>query len=224
MTQKQLAIKFGVSEGTIRRWKKNGILIGDILEYRPVKGRRRDGRISAEHRLALSKSLRGNKNSLGHKHSEKTRLQLSRSNSGKHHTDVTKNKLRENAIRRNYGGYIPGSGRGKKGWVRNVWCDSSWEAAFVVWHLDNGKNISRNEIRFTFVWNVKKKNYLPDFIVDGCLVEIKGYMTPLASAKIACVDSIKVIGKAEIQFFLDYAISSYGKNFAEKLYSESRQI
>lgn len=44
--------------------------------------------------------------------------------------------------------YIPGpkrgGGRGKSGWYKGFWCDSSWELAFLIYHLEHEIPISRN--------------------------------------------------------------------------------
>ena len=44
-------------------------------------------------------------------------------------------------------GYHPGAGFGKSGWYRGIWCDSSWQLAFVIYHLDHNLNIVRNKQR-----------------------------------------------------------------------------
>ena len=43
------------------------------------------------------------------------------------------------------GGLRHGSGRGKKGWYKGYWCDSTWELAWVIYQLDNGKVPVRNK-------------------------------------------------------------------------------
>lgn len=75
------------------------------------------------------------------------------------------------------GGYRRGSGVGKSGWYDGIWCDSTWELAFVIWCKNHGKVVARNTERFDYEFNGKKHYYLPDFVVDGELVEIKGRRT-----------------------------------------------
>lgn len=36
-------------------------------------------------------------------------------------------------MRQNNGGYRQNTGQGRKGRYRGVWCDSSWELAFLIW-------------------------------------------------------------------------------------------
>jgi len=35
------------------------------------------------------------------------------------------------------GGKRIGSGRGKSGWYKGYWCDSSWELAYVIYNIDH---------------------------------------------------------------------------------------
>ena len=99
------------------------------------------------------------------------------------HTKDSKENLSKIAKERGLGGYVRGSGRGKKGWYKGFFCDSSWELAYVVYCLEHNISIQRNTEKRKYIWNNKEKNYIPDFIVDGKLVEIKGWHTPEWEAK-----------------------------------------
>ena len=114
------------------------------------------------------------------------------------------------------GGYKPGSGRGKKGRYDGIWCDSSWELAFVIWCKNHNKNIDRCTEKFSYVFQGVKKNYHPDFVVDGLIYEIKGYETDQWKAKISQIEKpITVLGKNEMLPILSFVIDKYGKNFIE---------
>lgn len=63
---------------------------------------------------------------------------------GKNHSDDTKKRLSEVAKDRKLGGYNPGSGRGKKGWYKGFFCDSSWGLAYIIYCLDHNIDIKRN--------------------------------------------------------------------------------
>ena len=82
------------------------------------------------------------------------------------------------------GGLRRGSGRGKKGWYKGYWCDSSWELAWVIYQLDNDKKIERNWNKFDYFYENKKHYYIPDFLMDNKYYEIKGYMTEKNKEKI----------------------------------------
>ena len=92
--------------------------------------------------------------------SEKVSLSL-RGKPGHPQTDETKQRLREVALERGFGGYQEKSGRGKKGRYKGIWCDSSWELAFVLYCLDRNRSISRCKERRSFILNFefdKKSN------------------------------------------------------------------
>jgi uncharacterized C2H2 Zn-finger protein len=119
------------------------------------------------------------------------------------------------------GGPRKGSGRGKKGWYKGYWCDSSWELAFVIYNLDHNIEFIRNTKGFDYLFNNKKYKYYPDFILnDGTYVEIKGYLDEKAKYKILAIPNLKLIlGKNENKIYLDYVIELYGVDFV-KLYDK----
>jgi hypothetical protein len=138
------------------------------------------------------------------------------------HTEETKKKIsvwRTNFFKENPdkkpGGYKKGSGGGKKGWYKGFFCDSSWELAYVIYCLDHGIDIKRNTEKLQYVWQGTIKNYIPDFIVDGVITEIKGYKTKQWLAKIEANPTIKVLYEQEMSPILDYVKTKYGKNFIE---------
>lgn len=150
--------------------------------------------------------------------SEKLRVKLTGKTRNITFSDEGLKKLSElSYLKNNFHGYHEKSGRGKSGRYKNIWCDSSWELAFVIWCQDNNKNIKRNTEKFQYIWENKKKNYIPDFIVDGELIEIKGWSTNQWKAKELQVKNITVFYKDKMKPILDYVVKNYGKNFI-KLY------
>lgn len=114
----------------------------------------------------------------------------------------------------NNGGYRKGSGRGKKGYYKGIWCDSSWELAFVIYNLDHGINFTRNTLGFTYTFKDSIHRYYPDFKVGDTYFEIKGYLTEQYTEKLRQFsEKLKVIDKHEIKPYLEYVTSRYGKNF-----------
>lgn len=134
---------------------------------------------------------------------------------GRIQSKETKEKLSKIAKERNLGGYRKGSGRGKSGWYKNFFCDSSWELAYLIYHLDHNIEIKRNYERFEYIFEGKIKNYIPDFIVNNELIEIKGYNSSEWQVKLTTVRNIKVLYKNDIKPYLEYVTSKYGKNFIE---------
>jgi predicted Zn-ribbon and HTH transcriptional regulator len=109
------------------------------------------------------------------------------------------------------GGYRPGSGRSKSGWYRGIWCDSTYELAFVVYHLDHGSQIERNQGSWPYTdENGIERRYFPDFVVDGVLYEIKGYMSARDVLKPENVQVTLVNGPEENEPYIKYAASTYG--------------
>jgi hypothetical protein len=129
------------------------------------------------------------------------------------HSKQTKNKLSKIAKKRNFGGYVRGSGRGKKGWYKGIFCDSSWELAYVIFCMEHNISIKRNTEKRSYVWKGKKLNYIPDFIVENKLIEIKGWQTLKWKAKIKYNPDITVLYENDLKNVFSYVIDKYGKNF-----------
>lgn len=118
------------------------------------------------------------------------------------------------------GGYRKGSGHGKSGWYKGIYCDSSWELAFVIYHLDNNLQISRcSELR-KYIFDNKEHIYIPDFVTDEGIIEIKGYKTKQWEAKENQNPDVKVLYKNDIKFYLEYVVQKYGNDYI-KLYDNS---
>ena len=117
------------------------------------------------------------------------------------------------------GGIRRGAGRGKKGWYCGIWCDSTWELAWVIYQIEAGISFARNTDAFYYEFEGKKWRFFPDFrLSDGLLVEIKGWVDKRNRAKIASVDGLLVIGKEEIKPYLDCAKRKYGEDFSAIAY------
>lgn len=108
----------------------------------------------------------------------------------------------------------------KRGYYKGIWCDSSWELAYLLYCFGNNISVERNEEYFEYDFEGKTYKFYPDFIVNGKLVEIKGFYTPKNIAKKEQYPNIEFIDKEKIQKYLDYAISNYGENFTELYDSE----
>jgi len=149
--------------------------------------------------------------------SEGKKEQLRKTSTGKASTPEKeferRSKIKEKS--QNNGGYRQGSGRGKKGWYKGFFCDSSWELAYLIYCLDHDINIQRNIERRTYIWEGKNKNYIPDFIVDNQLVEIKGYKSEQWEAKLLANPDVKVLYEEDLKDVFSYVIDKYTKNYTE---------
>ena len=121
------------------------------------------------------------------------------------------------------GGYRKGSGFGKSGWYKGIHCDSSWELAFVVYHLDNNLYIERYKGVRKYTFNNVEREYHPDFVTDAGIIEIKGYYTEQVKAKQKQNEDIIIIDKIGITPYLKYVELHYGKDFTY-LYDDSKPI
>ena len=116
-------------------------------------------------------------------------------------------------VMKKYGGYRQGSGRGKKGWYKGFFCDSSWELAYVIYCLDNDIGIQRNTEKLTYMFDGIEKTYIPDFIVNNIVIEIKGFKSPQWEAKLLCNPHVNVLYEQEMKPILEYVVLTYGKDY-----------
>lgn len=126
----------------------------------------------------------------------------------------------------NVGGYRKGSGTGKSGWYKGYYCDSSWELAFVIYNLEHNIKFERNKKMFPYTYNGEEHNYLPDWLVDGKYVEIKGHDSEQWQAKIEQFPkdlTLEVLYRDNMQKYLEYVRDKYGNNFIE-LYDNSKPV
>ena len=67
------------------------------------------------------------------------------------------------------GGLRKGSSRGKHGWYKGFWCDSSYELAYLIYNLEHNIEIERNKKGFEYLYKDEKHIFYPDFRVDSKL-------------------------------------------------------
>lgn len=111
-------------------------------------------------------------------------------------------------------------GNSKKGYFNNIFCDSTWELAFVVFHIENNLNIRRCSLKLKYVFDNDEHIYIPDFETDEGIIEIKGRKDKKALEKEKQFPNVKVIDKDGIKPYLDYVITKYGNEFWKILYEK----
>lgn len=137
---------------------------------------------------------------------------------GRKHSEETKKKLSSN------GGYKRGSGRGKSGWYKGYWCDSTWELAWVIYNLDHGIKFERNKEGFEYEYLGKKFKYYPDFIIEDLYLEIKGHMDKKNLEKIKQFPhKLIIISAKEIDIFINYVKEKYKVNYLPLLYEDGEK-
>jgi hypothetical protein len=138
---------------------------------------------------------------------------------GKKHKKESLDKISKNG-----GGYRKGSGRGKSGWYKGYWCDSTWELAWVIYNLDHGIKFERNKEGFEYEYLGKKFKYYPDFIIEDSYLEIKGHMDKKNLEKIKQFPhKLIIISAKEIDIFIDYAKEKYKVDYLPLLYEDGEK-
>lgn len=111
------------------------------------------------------------------------------------------------------GGYRCGAGTGKHGYYKGIWCDSTYELAYLVYCLDHNIPIKRNTDSFEYCIDGERHRYYPDFLVNDVLIEIKGYYTETVDCKIKAVHSqqknIEILYKKDLQTVFEYIHDKY---------------
>lgn len=115
-------------------------------------------------------------------------------------------------------GYRKGSGYGKHGWYNGIYCDSTYELAYLIYCLDHNIDIKRCDKSFEYKLNNKKHKYYPDFIVNGIIIEIKGFDRGDVSIKMESVGKIpyKLLYLNDLIPFMEYVAKTYNKHFNNK--------
>lgn len=139
--------------------------------------------------------------------------------------DPAKEERRRRRISRSmrmYGGYRRGSGRGKKGWYKGIWCDSTYELVYAIFNLDHGIPFARNYTRFSYTYDGEKRTWMPDFVQpDGTYVKVKGYEDERARAKHGAFPGRLIVLKREhMSDMFAYVEEKYGKDLVQ-LYESS---
>lgn len=111
-------------------------------------------------------------------------------------------------------------GGGHKGLYHGIMCDSTYELAFLIWHLDHNIPIRRSENVYSYIYKGKVSKYIPDFIANNIEYEIKGYMCNRARAKLEQNSHISVVDRSAIQPYIKWVKSKYNVKNIEDLYEK----
>lgn len=109
----------------------------------------------------------------------------------------------------NLGGYREGSGRGKSGWYKGIYCSSTWELAYLIYYLDHNLRIERCKEKRSYIFEGKIHNYYPDFVTDNGIIEIKGYSTEQWQAKQEQNPDVITLYKNDMKPYLQYVHDKY---------------
>jgi hypothetical protein len=129
---------------------------------------------------------------------------------------------RKRAIENGYlkgkcGGYRIGSGRSKSGWYNGIFCNSSYELAWVLFNLENKIPFIRNSDWFEYLnTDGKRSRYYPDYKLLNTdeYVEIKGYKEKEFINKTCNFPKkLIILDKEKMNPILEFVIGKYGKDF-----------
>lgn len=124
-------------------------------------------------------------------------------------------KLSKSAYLHRFGGLNPNTTHKnyKRGYYKGIWCDSSWELAYLIYMFDHGFKVERNYKAKQYIFENRVYNFYPDFNIDGKLYEIKGFYTPKNKAKKEQVKDVIFLDNKDMKPIIEYVISKYGKDY-----------
>lgn len=109
--------------------------------------------------------------------------------------------------------------------------DSKWELYLYIYAIDHGEDISRCPCSFDYMYNNKKYTYIPDFLYNDEIVEIKGeqffdknnhFVNPYDhsldgrwEAKYKCMieNNVKILREKDLKHIFSYIKEVYGKAY-----------
>lgn len=144
-------------------------------------------------------------------------------------TEYTKIR-RKNGELKPTGGLRERSGRGKSGWYKGYFCNSTWELAYVIYNIDHSISFSRNTKGYKYYNPEKNKwsTYYPDFTINDEYVEIKGYKSKLNEYKLSGITDkiVTILYKEDMKSIFSYVKEKYSKTIENlyELYEDHRPL
>ncbi len=80
-------------------------------------------------------------------------------------------------------------------------------------------SIARNTEEREYIWEGASRKYIPDFIIDGVVTEVKGFNSDQWQAKYQANPDVRVLYEEDMKPILTYVKRQYGKDFI-RLYEE----
>lgn len=121
----------------------------------------------------------------------------------------------------NIGGYREGSGKSHSGYYKGIYCGSTYELVWVIYRLDNNLPFKR----FSGIIEGGGIKYIPDFLVDNTIYEMKGYENiDKVQAKTELAESqgynVIVLYKEDLYQEHDWVRNNYSYNSLKELYDD----
>lgn len=120
----------------------------------------------------------------------------------------------EECRKKHIGGVRENSGKSKSGWYKGIYCNSTYELAWVMYMMDNNLPFKRSKVQIPYTFKGKQHTYYPDFeLSDGSLIEIKGYYSETVEIKRqAAIDQgykIKVLYLEDLRPYIQFLIKEH---------------
>lgn len=121
------------------------------------------------------------------------------------------------------GGYREGSGRAKTGHYRGIYCGSTYELIWAIYQFDNNLDFTR----FEGILEYEGRKYVPDFLQDGKIIEIKGYEDQASvDAKTLVANKngydVKVLRRTDLNKEFDWVKQNYTYSTVSELYDDHK--
>ena len=118
------------------------------------------------------------------------------------------------------GGYREGTGKAKSGYYKGFYCGSTYELIWLIYQLDHEKDVQR--FPGMLQWNGIK--YIPDFLQNGKIIELKGYWQKNVDKKCEvarhCGYDIVVLYRDDLEKEFTWIKDHYQYNHVEELYDD----
>lgn len=120
------------------------------------------------------------------------------------------------------GGYRKNGVRSKVGYYKGIFCQSTYELAWVIWRLDHNLSVERFK---GYLENKEPKfKYYPDFIDGNKIIEIKGFYIEGVKQKtelaIKCGYKIDVLYRKDLNECFNWIYEKYNTKNIEVLYDD----
>ena len=123
-----------------------------------------------------------------------------------------------------HGGYRKGSGRAYGGYYKGIYCHSTYELVWVMYNIHNNIPFEKFVGFLGYSYQNEAKKYIPDFIQDNTIIEIKGYYTDLVEIKKnAAINqgyNIKVLYKNDLKYCFDWFRETFPNKKLKEMFDD----
>ena len=120
-----------------------------------------------------------------------------------------------------WGGFRQKSGRAKIGYYKGIYCGSSYELVWVIHSLDHNIKFER----FSHTLKTNEGSYIPDFLIDNTIIEIKGFEDVeqvQRKTRIALQHgyNVQILRRSDLEEHFEWVRQNYTYKNIEELYDD----